>query len=83
MLTDERILDQRNFQEIKLIGGIQNLGYYSNFFLDFYGGVGWKIKDFQEVHRTVVPGELPSHFIVPNEEERISFYLGFKVGLGF
>ena len=82
-LTDERILDKRRFQEYKLIGGIQKLGYYSNFFFDFYGGVGWKIKDFQEVHRSLEVGDLPSHFVVMNEEERFSFYLGFKVGFGF
>ncbi len=81
--TNERILDRRNFREIKLIGGIQNLGYYSNFFLDFYGGVGYKFKDFQEVHLEPDISTQPSHFLVFNKSEGIAFYLGFKVGFGF
>jgi len=81
--TSERILDRRNFREIKLIGGIQRLGYYSNFFLDFHGGVGYKFKDFQEVHLEPDMSAQPSHFLIFNKSEGIAFYLGFKIGFGF
>ena len=81
--TEESILDRRNFRELKLIGGIQQLGYYSNFFLDFYGGVGYKFKDFEEVHLHEDMSVQPSHFLVMNRNEGIAFYLGFKVGFGF
>ncbi|MEM7163565.1 MAG: hypothetical protein AAF487_14125 [Bacteroidota bacterium] len=83
LVTNERILDRRNFEEYKLLFGMQRLGYYSNFFFDFYGGIGYKIKDFEEVHQEPLRETQPSHFIIINNEERISFYAGFKIGLGF
>ena len=81
--TDERILDRRNFKEIKLIGGLQKLGYYSNFFLDVYGGIGYKFKDFEEVHLEPDLSTQPSHFLMFTRSEGIAFYAGFKVGFGF
>lgn len=82
LVTTERLLDDRSYREYKLIGGMQNLSYYSNFFFDIYTGIGLKQKEFQEVHQRD-PGVVPSHFLRNTQGEGISFYLGFKFGYGF
>ncbi|NND78072.1 MAG: hypothetical protein HKN39_07805 [Flavobacteriales bacterium] len=82
LITSEQILDMREITDYKLIFGLQNLSYYSNFFFDLYAGVGLRQKDFQEVHREDV-GIVPSHYLVDTKSENINFYLGLKIGLGF
>lgn len=79
---DDRILDIRNFKDFKLIGGLQRLSYYSNLFIDVYAGIGYRMKDFEEVHLNK-ENEQPSHVIVKNEESNLSLFVGFKIGLGF
>ena len=78
---DERILDLREFTDIKIVGGLQRLSYYNNFFIDLYAGIGYRIKRFQEVHLNI-ESEQPSHLIIPTEGDNVAFFIGFKVGLG-
>ena len=82
LISTDKILDQRQISEYKLIFGSQNLSYYSNFFFDIYTGIGWRTKDYQEVHREN-RGIVPSHYIKDTDGENVSFYLGLKIGVGF
>lgn len=82
LITTDKIMDIREISEYKLIFGSQNLSYYSNFFFDIYAGVGWRKKDYIEVHREV-RGIVPSHFTRDTNGENLSFYLGLKIGVGF
>lgn len=82
LVTTDKVLDKRQISEYKLIFGSQNLSYFSNFFFDIYTGIGWREKDFQEVHRENV-GIVPSHYQIDTAGENISFYVGLKIGIGF
>jgi hypothetical protein len=82
--TDERLRDQRIYNDVRLLGGYQMLSYSSNWVVDFYGGFAFRARDMNVVSETLDPVTRTYTYT----EEQINdwvpaFFLGVKVGLGF
>jgi len=81
--TDENNLDERKFNDIKVLIGYQSLSHSSNWLLDFYTGLGVRVRDMQIVEETNHLGNGWSYNIEQVNDIVPAFYIGIKFGLGF
>jgi hypothetical protein len=81
---EERLRDRRTFNDIRVLGGYQMLSYSSNWVLDFYGGLAFRVRDQLVVTETVDPSTRTFTYTQEQRNDWVpAFYLGLKVGMGF
>lgn len=81
--TEQSNLDERKFNDIKILIGYQSLSHSSNWLLDFYTGLGVRVRDMQIVEETNHLGNGWSYNIEQVNDIVPAFYIGIKFGLGF
>ncbi|HEX2617755.1 MAG TPA: hypothetical protein VHL57_09455, partial [Flavobacteriales bacterium] len=82
--TSTKRLDERIYNDVRLLFGYQHLSGRNNWLFDFYGGIGLRARDMNIVHEDLNPAE--RRFMYSNEEKRDNvpaFFLGVKIGYGF
>ncbi|MFT3884313.1 MAG: hypothetical protein QM724_02440 [Flavobacteriales bacterium] len=82
--TDRKRLDERIYNDVRLLFGYQRLSGNNNWVFDFYGGVALRARDMTIVHEDLEP--VARQWVYRTEEKRDNvpaFFLGVKVGLGF
>lgn len=86
--TDVSYLDERTYNDLRLLLGYQSLGYSTNWLLDFYGGVAFRDRQniiVKETHIINADPE-PDQFIytVEQRNDRVpALFLGVRIGYGF
>ena len=81
--TDQNNLDERVYNDVKVLIGYQSLSHSSNWMLDFYTGLGVRVRDMQIVEETNNLGSGWSYEIEQVNDIVPAFYAGVKFGLGF
>ena len=82
--SEERLRDRRTFNDIRMFGGYQMLSYSSNWVLDFYGGIAFRVRDQLVVTETVDPALRTFTYQQEQRNDRVpAAFLGLKVGYGF
>lgn len=83
-LSEDRLRDRRIYKDIRLLAGYQMLSYSSNWVMDVYGGLAFRVRDMQEVTETVDPVTRTFTYTQVQVNDKVpAFFLGLKVGLGF
>lgn len=87
-LTDRTNLDERTYNDVRLLLGFQSIGYSNNWLLDFYGGVAFRNRDNIVVKETHIINHEPEPDRYEYAVERVNsnvpaFFLGVRIGLGF
>lgn len=85
---NERSLDERTYNDIRLMLGYQSIGYSNNWVLDFYGGLAFRNRDnivVKETHLFNDDGTTDkfTYDSVQVNENVLAFFLGLRIGLGF
>ncbi len=82
--TQEKYLDERIYNDLRLLVGYQQLSRSSNWLYDLYGGFGYRVKREHVVMETY---DLINGGFTYATEERTAHvpvvFLGVKLGLGF
>lgn len=82
--TDQKLRDERTYNDIRLLAGYQMLSWSSNWLLDFYGGVALRSRHTEKVNETL---DLTTDQYLYSTEESDdvvpALFLGVKLGLGF
>ncbi|MBK6343788.1 MAG: hypothetical protein IPF41_14695 [Flavobacteriales bacterium] len=87
-LSERQRLDERTYNDVRVMLGYQSLGYSSNWVLDFYGGLGFRNRDnivVKEKHIINADPE-PDEYLYDDVRENknvIAFFLGVRIGVGF
>lgn len=82
--TGKKLLDQRVYNDLRLLFGYQRLGGNSNWLFDLYCGVAFRTRDMQIVHETLdLTNDMWSYRVEEKHDNVPAFFLGVKVGLGF
>jgi len=86
---NDRSLDERTYNDVRLLLGYQSIGYSNNWILDFYGGLAMRfrqniivkethiIKEDPEPDQYLYETKTPPTDIVP------VLFLGVRIGFGF
>lgn len=87
-LTDRSNLDERTYNDIRVMVGYQSLSYSNNWLLDFYGGLAFRNRDNIVVKETHIINAEPEpdryeYKVVRVNENVPAFFLGVRIGLGF
>jgi hypothetical protein len=83
-LTEERLRDDRIYNDVRLLFGYQSLSYSSNWVLDYYCGFAFRARDMQVVTETVDPVTREYSYGVEQRNDFVpALFLGLKVGIGF
>lgn len=82
--TDEKLKDERVYNDAKLLLGFQLLSGTSNWMVDFYGGLGGRSRDLQKVREELdLVNDKRTYTTELVDDTVLGVYLGFKVGVGF
>ena len=82
--TEEKLRDERVFDDLRLLLGFQQLAASSNWLFDFYGGLGLRSRDMTIVDEQLdLTNNQYSYTVEDQDDTVISVFLGVKVGLGF
>jgi hypothetical protein len=82
--TDDKLKDERVYNDMKLLIGYQVLSGTSNWLVDFYGGFGARNRDLQKVREEVdLVNDTRNYTVEQVDDTVLGIYLGFKVGIGF
>lgn len=81
--TDTKHLDERIYNDIKLLLGYQVLMHSNNMVIDMYTGLGARVRDQQIVYEHNTLGNGWNYRVEENSDVVPALYLGFKVGIGF
>ena len=82
--TDERLTDERIYNDVRLLTGYQMLSGTSNWLFDAYGGIGLRDRSMQKVVETLNTTTGGSTYEIEEVSDMVPvFYLGLKVGVGF
>ncbi|MBK9147157.1 MAG: hypothetical protein IPM12_04950 [Flavobacteriales bacterium] len=86
--SDRQRLDERTYNDVRVMVGYQSLGYSSNWILDFYGGLGFRNRDNLVVRETHIinADPEPDEYLYDDVRENknvIAFFLGVRIGVGF
>lgn len=83
-LTDERLRDDRIYNDVRLLAGYQMLSGTSNWLFDAYGGFGLRDRSMEKVVETVNTSTGGSTYEIEEVSDMVPvLFLGLKVGLGF
>lgn len=81
---DERLRDRRTYNDIRLLGGYQQLSFSSNWVLDIYGGIAFRVRDRLVVKETLDPATRTFSYSQEQLNDWVpAAFLGVKVGYGF
>ena len=81
---DERLTDERIYNDIRLVCGYQLLSASSNWLFDVYGGVALRNRSLQIVSESLDLVTDQWTYTVEEKNDIVpAFFLGVKVGLGF
>lgn len=86
--SDKSSLDERTYNDVRLLVGYQSINYSSNWLLDFYGGLGFRNRDnivVKENHIIRADPE-PDEYVYDIErrnENVLAVFLGVRIGFGF
>ncbi len=82
--TEEKLRDERVFDDLRLLLGFQQLAASSNWLFDFYGGLGLRSRDMTIVDEQLdLTNNQYSYTVEDQDDTVISVFLGVKIGLGF
>jgi hypothetical protein len=84
--TDEKLRDDRTYNDVRFLLGYQMLSSNSNWLFDVYGGLGYRDRFNQKVIERLDLTQDPIQRVYTTEESKdqtIAFFLGVKFGLGF
>lgn len=82
--TEEKLRDERVFDDLRLLLGFQQLAASSNWLFDFYGGLGLRSRDMTIVDEQLdLTNNQYTYSVEDQDDTVISVFLGVKVGLGF
>ena len=82
--TDQKYLDQRMYNDIRLLLGYQMLSGNSNWLFDLYGGFAYRMRDMQVVTETTDPTTRLTTYGTEQRNDVVpAGFLGVKIGLGF
>lgn|GEM_PF-509429 len=88
-LTDVRNLDERTFNDLRVLAGFQMLSSSSNWLVDVYGGLGLRSRNMVIVNEdhdfTTDPAvSNPYTYTITETTDNVpALFLGVKLGLGF
>ncbi|MEO8591582.1 MAG: hypothetical protein ABI432_19530, partial [Flavobacteriales bacterium] len=88
-LTDRTNLDERTYNDLRLLAGYQLLSGSSNWLVDIYGGFGLRSRNMivvTEDHMISSDPDVPDSYTYTVEETTDNvpaLFLGVKLGLGF
>lgn len=82
--TDRKMRDQRIYNDLRLLLGWQRLAGTSNWLIDVYGGLAFRVRDREMVREEVdLLTRRWSYHLEEDRDQVPAFFLGVKVGLGF
>lgn len=81
--TDQKLLDERIYNDIKLVLGYQVLSHSSNWVVDMYTGLGARVRSLSIVKEQNTLGNGFNYEVEEKSDIVPAFYLGFKLGYGF
>ncbi len=81
---DERLTDERIYNDVRLLTGYQMLSGTSNWLFDVYGGIGYRDRSMNKVVEDFNTATEVRTYKVEEVSDAVPvFFLGIKVGLGF
>lgn len=84
VFTDERLTDERIYNDVRLLTGYQMLSGTSNWLFDAYGGIGYRDRSMNKVVEDYNTSTEVRTYKVEEVSDAVPvFFLGIKVGLGF
>jgi hypothetical protein len=82
--TDEKLRDERTYNDIRLLSGYQMLSSSSNWLFDLYGGIALRSRHTEKVNENFdIPTQLYTYSVEESDDVVPALFLGIKVGLGF
>lgn len=84
--TDNKLRDDRTYNDVRLLFGYQMLSSNSNWMFDVYGGPAFRDRFNVKVkERLDLSGERPvwAYSVEESKDQTVAFFLGVKVGMGF
>jgi hypothetical protein len=82
--SDEKYLDERVYNDIRLLMGYQMLSANSNWLFDLYGGFAYRMRDMQVVTKTTDPNTRLTTYATEQRNDAVpAVFLGVKLGIGF
>ena len=83
-LSDRTNLDERTYNDLRLLAGYQVLSSSSNWLLDFYGGLAFRSRNMVVVHEDHdVTADTYTYTVTETTDNVPALFLGVKLGLGF
>lgn len=80
--SDRSNLDERIYWDVKALVGYQSISHSSNWLLDFYTGLGVRVRDMQIVTETNTIGSGWTYEVEQVNDIVPAIYVGIKFGLG-
>lgn len=82
--TSNKLLDERIYNDVRLLFGYQHLSGRNNWLFDFYGGIAMRKRDMQIVHEDLNLSERQWMYSIENKRDNVpAFFLGVRIGYGF
>ena len=86
-ISDRGNVDERTYNDVRLMFGWQSLSYTNNWVVDFYGGPAFRARNkvlVTEMHDTDPAAIDPYSYETTEESDNVlAFFLGVRIGLGF
>lgn len=84
VFTEQKLRDERTYNDIRLLTGYQMLAASSNWMFDLYGGLAYRARHSLIVHETRdLSTDNYVYEVVEQNDPTLGLFLGVKVGMGF